>query len=168
MEQEFRPHPVLVNYEASRDGIVRNRRLKKPVGVVNNMGYMRFNARGKNNYIHRVVYEAFYGPIEEGCVVDHIDSNPLNNNLENLQAISQSENTKRGRTGENSKQPIPVISFDTVTHEKKVFQSMNAAGKHFDIQRFSIRCVAEGIYQTAISKKSGNRIKFSYSNDDSQ
>jgi len=166
MEQEFRP--ILDNYEASRDGIIRNRRLKRPVGVVNNMGYMQFTAGGKKYYNHRMIYQAFHGPIEDDLVIDHIDSNPLNNNLENLQAISQSENTKRGRTGENSKQPRPVISFDTVTHEKRVFQSMNAAGKHFDIQRFSIRCVAEGIYQTAISKKSGNRIKFSYSNDDSQ
>ena len=168
MEQEFRPHPVLVNYEASRDGIVRNRRLKKPVGFVNNSGYLRFSAGGKNYYNHRIIFECYRGLIEEGCVIDHIDSDRLHNHLENLQAISQSENTKRGRTGENSKQPIPVISFDTVTHEKRVFHSMNAAGKHFDIHRFSIRCVAEGIYQTAISKKSGNRIKFSYSQDDSQ
>jgi hypothetical protein len=132
------------------------------------MGYMRFTVGKKRYYNHRAVYEAFHGPIEDDLVIDHIDSNPLNNNLENLQAITQSENLKRGRSGENSKQPIPVISFDTVTYEKRVFHSMNAAGKYFDIHRFSIRCVAEGIYQTAISKKSGNRIKFSYSNDDSQ
>jgi len=168
MEQEFRPHPLLVNYEASRCGIVRHRRLKKSVGYVNNQGYLCFRAGGKNYLCHRMIFEAFHGPIEEGRVIDHIDGNPLHNNLENLQAISQSENTKRGRSGKNSKQPRPVQSFDITTNEKKVFQSMNAAGKHFDIQRFSIRCVAEGIYQTAISKKNGNRIKFSYSNDDSQ
>ena len=166
MEQEFRP--ILDNYEASRCGIVRHRMRKNPVGTVNNQGYMQFYAGGKMYLCHRKIYEAFHGPIKDDLVIDHIDGNPLHNNLENLQAISQSENTKRGRTGENSKQPIPVISFDTVTHEKRVFHSMNAAGKHFDIHRFSIRCVAEGIYQTAISKKSGNRIKFSYSQDDSQ
>ena len=166
MEQEFRP--IFDNYEASRDGIIRHRVRKNPVGTVNNQGYLRFTIGKKNYYNHRIIYQAFYGPIEDDLVIDHIDGNTLHNNLENLQAISQSENTKRGRTGENSKQPIPVISFDTVTHEKRVFHSMNAAGKYFDIQRFSIRCVAEGIYQTAISKKSGNRIKFSYSQDDSQ
>jgi len=40
MDQNFKPHPVLVNYEVSRDGVVRNRRLKKSVGWVNNMGYL--------------------------------------------------------------------------------------------------------------------------------
>ena len=119
MEKEF--IPVLDNYEASRDGVVRNRERKKPVGTVTNIGYLQFGAGGKMYYNHRIIYQAFYGPIEDDLVIDHIDGNPLHNNLSNLQAISQSENTRRGRTGENSKQPIPVISFDTVTHEKRVF-----------------------------------------------
>ena len=150
IEQEFRPHPLLVNYEASRDGIVRNRRRKKPVGNVTNSGYLQFTVGKKRYYNHRAVYEAFNGPIKDGCVIDHIDSDPLNNRLENLQSISQSENTRRGRTGENSKHPRPVQSFDTVTHEKRVFQSMYAAGKHFDICLPSVRCVAEGKTKTAI------------------
>jgi len=159
---------VLVNSEASRDGVVRHCRLKKLVGYVNNMGYLCFTAGKKKYYIHRLIYEAFNGLIKDGLVIDHVDSDPLNNNLSNLQAISQRENTKRGRTGENSKQPRPVISFDITTNEKRVFQSMYSAGKYFDILAFSVRCVAEGIYKTAISKKNGNRIKFSYSQDDSQ
>jgi len=114
---------------------------------------MRFNVGKKRYLCHRAVYEAFHGPIEEGCVIDHIDGNRLNNNLENLQAITQSENTKRGRTGKCSKQPRPVISFDITTNETRVFQSMYVAGKHFDIQVFSIRSVAEGKTKTAISKK---------------
>ena len=48
MSQEFHPHPILVNYEASRDGIVKNRRLKKPVGFVSNTGYLRFGAGKKS------------------------------------------------------------------------------------------------------------------------
>ena len=168
MEQEFRPHPVLVNYEASRDGIVRNRRLKKPVGYVTNMGYMQFGVGKKKYLCHRMIFETFNGLIEDDLVIDHIDSNPLNNNLENLQAITQGENNKRGLTGKCSKQPRPVVSFDITTNEKKVFHSMNAAGKYFDIHPSSIQKVAEGIYQTALSKKNGNRIKFSYSQDDSQ
>jgi len=164
MEQEFRPHPLLVNYEASRDGIVRNRRLKKPVGVVNNMGYLRFSVGGKNYYNHRIIFECYRGLIEEGCVIDHIDSDRLHNHLENLQAITPSENSKRGGgAGEYAKHPRPVISFDITTNEKRVFQSMYAAGKHFDINPSSVQKVAEGIYKTARSKESGNRIKFSYS-----
>jgi len=163
MEQEFRPHPLLVNYEASRCGIVRHRRLKKPLGFVNNSGYMCVTVGGKNYLCHRMIFECYRGLIEDGRVIDHIDANRLNNCLENLQAISQSENSKRGRTGKGLKHPRSVQSFDTVTHEKRVFKSMYAAGKHFDICLPSVRYVAEGITKSAISKKNGNRIKFSYS-----
>jgi hypothetical protein len=129
---------------------------------------MQFTVGKKRYYNHRAVYEVFNGLIEKGRVIDHIDSNPLHNNLSNLQAISQSENNKRGLTGKCSKQPRPVVSFDITTDERRFFQSINAAGKHFDIHPSSVQKVAEGIYKTAISKKSGNRIKFSYSNDESQ
>ena len=47
MDQDFRPHPVLVNYEASSDGVVRHRRLKKPIGWVSKMGYLMFTAGGE-------------------------------------------------------------------------------------------------------------------------
>ena len=98
MDQEFRPHPVLVNYEASRDGVIRHCKLKKLVGWVNNMGYLIFNAVEKKYLCHRIIYEAFYGLIKDGFVIDHIDSKPQNNSLENLQSVSQRHNTKRGWT----------------------------------------------------------------------
>ena len=50
MDQNFKPHPVLVNYEASSDGVVIHRRLKKPVGVFSNTGYFMFTV-GKKKYL---------------------------------------------------------------------------------------------------------------------
>ena len=83
--------------------------------------------------------------IKDGLVIDYIDSNPQNNSLQNFQVVAQSENTKRGRTGTcKSIGKRPVQSFDT-THEEKIFQSMNAAGKYFNICIPSVRNVAEGI-----------------------
>jgi len=76
MSQDFKSHPILVNYEASPDGIVRHRRLKKPVGADNNMGYLIFTVGGKSYFIHRIVYECHRGLIKDGLVIDHIDSNP--------------------------------------------------------------------------------------------
>jgi hypothetical protein len=119
MNEEFRPHPVLVNYEASRDGIVRNRRLKKPVGWVNNMGYLTFSVGKKKYLIHRITFECFNGLIEDGLVIDHKNNNKNDNSLSNLQAVTQSQNTKFGRTGMHSKQKRCVQSFDTETNEEK-------------------------------------------------
>ena len=58
MNQIFRPLPVHVNYEASRDGVIRHRRLKKSVGWVNKMGDLMFSVCVKNYLVHRTIYEA--------------------------------------------------------------------------------------------------------------
>jgi hypothetical protein len=50
---------------------------------------------GKLQYIHRLVWEAFVGEIPKGMTIDHIDGNPNNNNLNNLQLLSSRDNTIR-------------------------------------------------------------------------
>ena len=162
MSQDFRPHPVLVNYEASRDGVVRHRRLKKPVGWVNNHGYLLFCVEKRKYLYHRAIYEAFYGLIEDGFVIDHVDGFPQNNKLDNLRVVTQRQNTKLGGTGKHAKKAKHVKSFDTETNEEKIFQSINEASRHFDICSPSIRFVAENITKTALSKKTAHRIQFSY------
>ena len=163
MNQEFRPHPVLRNYEASRDGIVRNRILKKPVGVVSNAGYLRFSTGKKTYHNHIIIFECFNGLIEDGFVIDHKNNNKNDNSLQNLQAVTQSENLKKGRTGTcKSVVKRPVVSFDTITHEKEIFQSINVAAIYFDICPPSVRRVAEGIYRTTFSKRCKHKIKFQY------
>lgn len=40
---------------------------------------------------HKRIYENFYGPIPEGMEIHHIDGNTLNNNPENLKAVTLQE-----------------------------------------------------------------------------
>ena len=89
MSQDFKPHPLLDNYEASRDGVVRHRRLKRSVGFLDNHGCL--TAGKKHYYVHRMIYEAHNGLIEDGLVIDHINNNIADNSILNLQAISQSK-----------------------------------------------------------------------------
>ena len=63
-----------------------------------------FGAGKKKYYIHSIIYECHKGLIKDGFVIDHVDGFPQNNRLINLQAISQSENNKRGKTGKHAKQ----------------------------------------------------------------
>lgn len=46
--------------------------------------------------LHRIVWTAFRGPILPGLVIDHHNRNREDNRLENLEAVTQSENACRG------------------------------------------------------------------------
>tara|TARA_R110000796_G_scaffold3212_10_gene12307 strand:- start:296 stop:697 length:402 start_codon:yes stop_codon:yes gene_type:complete len=48
---------------------------------------------------HRVSYQLHVGPIAEGLVIDHLCRNKLCVNPEHLEAVTQSENCKRGDSG---------------------------------------------------------------------
>lgn len=58
--------------------------------------------------VHRVVWEHFGGKLNRGMVIDHIDENKSNNNITNLQSITQSANViksiqyKRNKVNENN------------------------------------------------------------------
>lgn len=46
---------------------------------------------GKNYSVHRLVYEAFYGPVSDTAMIQHLDDNPENCALDNLVVIDNKE-----------------------------------------------------------------------------
>ena len=56
---------------------------------------------GKLQYIHRLVWETFKGEIPKGLEIDHIDSNPCNNSLSNLQLLSRRDNNDKYNRKQN-------------------------------------------------------------------
>lgn len=56
-------------------------------------GYLRVGVKGKVMYVHRLVMLSFCG--KSDLTVDHIDGNKENNNLNNLEYVTQTENAKR-------------------------------------------------------------------------
>lgn len=53
------------------------------------------NGVKKKVLVHRTIYEAFYGNIQPGNVIDHLNGNKQDNRLENLEECSCSENVRR-------------------------------------------------------------------------
>lgn len=47
-------------------------------------------------YVHRIVWEAFKGPIPNGMVINHKSESPSQNNIENLECITQKDNCNYG------------------------------------------------------------------------
>ena len=69
-------------------------------------------------YVHRLVYEAFNGPIPEGLQVNHINEIKTDNRLENLNLLTPKENCNWGSRNErrakkqiNGKKSKPVLQF---------------------------------------------------------
>ena len=54
------------------------------------------NGESMVEYVHRLVFRAFIGDIEDGLVIDHINGKPNDNRIDNLRAISHRENVSRG------------------------------------------------------------------------
>ena len=50
MTDEYVSHPIYVNYEASRNGIIRHRRRKVYIVRVNNMGYLLITVKNKLHF----------------------------------------------------------------------------------------------------------------------
>ena len=47
--------------------------------------------------LHNVIYAWYKGELPLGYDVDHIDNNPFNNNIDNLELVTHEENLKRRR-----------------------------------------------------------------------
>jgi hypothetical protein len=88
-------------YEVSDAGNVRTLiqkppRLLKPGFGTSGYRFVNLTKRGeiRNRMIHRLVAEAFIGPLEKGMEVNHKNGDKHDNRLENLEFVTRSENIK--------------------------------------------------------------------------
>lgn len=106
------------------------------------------NKTCKMFYVHRLVAQEFLNFRHNGSklVVDHIDNNPYNNNLNNLQIITTRENTSKDKIRRYSK-------YVGVTYDKKVKKWRSAIqilGKSISLGSFNSEEIASEYYQQAI------------------
>lgn len=82
-------------YLVSNLGRVKNSKTNKLMELDNSSTYQRvkLNVGNVRYYIHRLVYSTFTGDYDfNGYVIDHINNNPHDNRLCNLQKVTHSEN----------------------------------------------------------------------------
>ncbi len=132
-------------YQVSNTGKVKSmnyRRSGLPGIIVpgdNGSGYQFVNIRdaGKRyryHYVHRLVWEAFVGPIPEGMQINHKDENKLNNSIDNLEIVTPKQNANYGTRNIRMVLPQmkPIAKIDIVTGEiLKEYPSVNSAMKEY-------------------------------------
>lgn len=88
--------PSGLSYIVDTNGKANSKRYKGDnAGTLNKKGYWSLEFKGKAYRTHRVVYELHFGTIPEGLVINHKDGNKSNNSIENLEALSQRENSRK-------------------------------------------------------------------------
>ena len=92
--EQWKVFPLNNLYEVSSCGRVRNIKTNRLLKIDDFQKYQRVKLNDKKHYyLHRMVYCTFNNDFNlEGFVIDHIDNNPKNNKLYNLQKITQQEN----------------------------------------------------------------------------
>lgn len=65
-------------------------------GTKNEDGYGLVSISGKREYVHRVMYQLFVGPVNYNRELDHLCRNPSCCNPLHLEAVSSRENSLRG------------------------------------------------------------------------
>ena len=87
---------------------------------------------------HRFIYECFHGIITHKRVVDDINNNKTDNRLDNLQLITQRENTIKDYKEGKFLSPIKIKPINTETGESFEYESIEKASKDLIIEISSI------------------------------
>lgn len=153
-------------YEVSNLGMVRSifyKRLKnnailspRKVGD----GYLAVNLsknKKKNSLrIHRLVWEAFNGPIPKGMQVNHINEDKTDNRLENLNLMTPKENINWGTRNERSRETKTngelsktVLQYSLSGEFIRDYPSASEAGRQLEKPNSSICRCCNGKLKTA-------------------
>ena len=88
-------------YREQRTGRGARRNMNKPVGCADK-GYLRFRFKGKTYDVHKTIWEMHYGPVTPGMEIDHKNNIRNDNRIENLQELTDGDNSKKRLLNKNS------------------------------------------------------------------
>lgn len=146
MEEEIWRQSDFANgsYAFSNLGRVKNLRWNCITkGVPNSRGYLRIcNTRTKTRiFIHREVARLFLGECSDDMIVNHIDGNPLNNNVNNLEYISQLDNTMHSIVKLNKKTKFDQEEELTICSKYSKGKRIYELAKEYNCNRDLIDCI---------------------------
>ena len=108
--------------------------------------------KGYSTYMHHLVARMFLNDGKRiiGKVINHIDTDPLNNCLENLEIVTQSENINNPKTKEKQTLPIKcnnlgkIVYFKSITDCARILK-MKHPGSIVDWLKKRYKCTYPGL-----------------------
>lgn len=138
-------------YSVTRDGIIisyfnkNNPRILKT--TLNHKGYKMVRlGRKKNKAVHRAVAETWIPNPNNLGTVNHKDENKLNNNVKNLEWMSNKDNLNYGNHNSNSRATFIMnhhsnptkVEFDDKNKEDLLFDSFSSTARYLGISHSTI------------------------------
>lgn len=83
----------------------------KEIGQLTPFGYLTIQLKGKNYYLHRIIWKIVTG--DDPDTVDHIDGNQINNRFINLRNVNDEVNSKNAKTSIRNKSGCTGVTWHT-------------------------------------------------------
>jgi len=137
--------PNCDGYQISNTGKVRHIKetILKPENrpIKKNSKYCqsRVTIKGKKYAVHRLVAQAFIPNPNNLPQVNHIDGNPQNNEINNLEWCSPKENVRHAIKTGLRKLKIPLNKHKYICDEYKKGKTINEIANEFKVQNTCIR-----------------------------
>ena len=136
------------NYSITKDGKIWSKKSNKYLKQQICNGYYTVrNSKSKTYATHRLVAITFLENKNNYKVVNHIDENPLNNDVNNLEWVSQKENINK--CSKVTSHPRRVIQLDLNANIINIYNSLTEAAENISLTRHAINKVCLNINKTA-------------------
>jgi DNA-binding Xre family transcriptional regulator len=138
----FKRIPNFNSYYITSKGIIYSSITNKLISkTFNHNGYVVATIIDDNDFraprrIHRLVYETYIGKLDDSMVIDHKDGNKFNNDITNLEQVTQEINIRRALdTGLDKRKRWDV---DTIHKICQLLESNYSTYQIIDILKFDI------------------------------
>lgn len=116
----------IYGYFVTKDGRLFNKKGKQLKLFDSGKGYLQARIwngeKCLTKYIHRLVWEAYMGPIPEGYQINHKDENKYNNDLSNLEVCTPLYNINYGTGNERRLATLKAkgLKIGEDSHQRKI------------------------------------------------
>lgn len=121
--------------------------------VLGNHGYYQVALKGVTHLVHRLIVEAFIGPLN-GNHVDHANGDKRNNLISNLRVCSRSENASNQKKHNDSSSGLKGVCWND--GRRKWMARICCNGKHVSLGYFSYKEDAALAYDASAIKLFGD------------
>ena len=120
---EYRDGKLYNKYTRSHKSLIN-----EEAGSITSYGYRSVMFNNKNIKTHRIIYMMFNDTLPKE--IDHIDGNRLNNNIDNLRAVTSCQNKCNAKLRADSKSGINGISWSKTNKKWHAYLNINNKRKN--------------------------------------